>query len=63
MKLRTKLIITFLILILVPVLFTGAAFYGFGKYQIKSIEELYGVENPTYETFSNTTAKIGRAHV
>ena len=61
MKLRTKLIITFLILILVPVLFTGAAFYGFGKYQIKSIEELYGVENPTYETFSNTTAMLSRA--
>ncbi|MEH2958762.1 HAMP domain-containing sensor histidine kinase [Candidatus Merdisoma sp. JLR.KK006] len=61
MKLRTKLIITFLILILVPVLFTGVAFYGFGKYQIKSIEELYGVENPTYETFSNTTAMLSRA--
>lgn len=61
MKLRTKLIITFLILILVPVLFTGAAFYGFGRYQIKSIEKLYGVEDPTYETFSNTTAMLSRA--
>lgn len=44
MKLRTKLIITFLTLILVPVFFTGAAFFGFGRYQIHSIKELYGVE-------------------
>ena len=44
MKLRTKLIITFLILILVPVLFTGTAFLGFSKYQINTIKELYGVE-------------------
>ena len=61
MKLRTKLIITFLILILVPVLFTGIAFFAFGRYQIKSIEKLYNVEDPTYETFSNTTAMLSRA--
>ncbi|NBK92048.1 sensor histidine kinase [bacterium 1XD21-13] len=44
MKLRTKLIITFLTLILVPIIFTGAAFFGFGRYQINSIKEMYGVE-------------------
>lgn len=45
MKLRTKLIITFLILILVPVIFTGAAFFAFGRYhQITSIKASYGVE-------------------
>ncbi len=60
MKLRTKLIITFLILILVPVLFTGLALFGFGQYQINSIKKLYGVENPTYETLSNTTGMMNR---
>ena len=44
MKLRSKLIITFLILILVPVLFTGTAFFGFGRHQISAVKELYGVE-------------------
>lgn len=44
MKLRTKLIITFLTLILVPVSFAGAAFFGFGRYRINSIKDLYGVE-------------------
>lgn len=60
MKLRTKLIITFLILILVPVLFTGLAFFGFGQYQIKAVKRLYGVENATYETVSNTTAMLSK---
>lgn len=60
MKLRTKLIITFLLLILVPVLFTGLAFFGFGQYQIKAIEKLYGMENASYEALSNTTGMLNR---
>ena len=60
MKLRTKLIITFLLLILVPVLFTGLALFGFGQHQINSIKQLYGVENPTYETLSDTTGMLNR---
>lgn len=60
MKLRTKLIITFLILILVPVLFTGLAFLGFWKYQVKTIEKLYGVEDAGYEMLSNTPAMLSK---
>lgn len=60
MKLRTKLLITFLILILVPVLFTGVAFFGFSHYQISAIEKLYGVEDASYETVSNTTAMLSK---
>ena len=60
MKLRSKLIITFLILILVPVLFTTVAFFGFSHYQMNSIKKLYGVDNVTYETLSNTTAMLSR---
>ena len=36
------------------------AFLGFGHYQINSIKKLYGVENVTYETLSNTTAMPSR---
>ena len=60
MKLRTKLLVTFLILILVPVLFTGVAFFGFSRYQIRTIEKLYGVEDASYETVSNTTAMLNK---
>ena len=60
MKLRSKLIVTFLILILVPVMFTAAAFFLFGHYQMNAVKRLYGVENVTYETLSNTTAMLSR---
>ena len=60
MKLRSKLIVTFLILILVPVLFTTAAFFLFGHYQMNAVKRLYGLENITYETLSNTTAMLSR---
>lgn len=60
MKLRTKLLVTFLILILVPVLFTGVAFFGFSHYQIQTIEKLYGVEDASYETVANTTAMLSK---
>ena len=60
MKLHTKLIITFLILILVPVSFTTLAFFGISQYQINSIRKLYGVENASYETLSNTPAMLSR---
>ena len=60
MKLRSKLIVTFLILILVPVLFTTAAFFLFGHYQMNAVKRLYGLENVTYETLCNTTAMLSR---
>lgn len=60
MKLRTKLIVTFLILILVPVSCTAIACVGFGHYQMRAIEKLYGVKDASYETLSNTTALLNR---
>ncbi|MCI8599609.1 MAG: HAMP domain-containing histidine kinase [Lachnospiraceae bacterium] len=60
MKLRTKLIITFLILILLPVLFTGLAIFGFGQHQLNSLKKLYGIDNFTYEVLSNTTGMMSR---
>ncbi len=60
MKLRTKLLVTFLILILVPVLFTGVAFFGISHFQSKTIEKLYGVKDASYETMSNTTAMLNK---
>ena len=45
MKLKTKLLITFLILILAPIMFTSLAFFGISRYQMNAVKKLYGVEN------------------
>ncbi len=35
MKLKTRIIVSFFIIILEPLLFTGVAFWGFSQYQLK----------------------------
>ncbi|HIX29811.1 MAG TPA: HAMP domain-containing protein [Candidatus Blautia stercoravium] len=54
MKLKTRIIISFFIIVLEPLLFTGLAFWAFSQYQFKTIEKQYGIENPTYQSLSNT---------
>ena len=49
MKLKTKLLITFLILILAPIMFTSLAFFGISRYQMSAVKRLYGIENTSYE--------------
>lgn len=58
MKLKTRIIISFFIITLVPLIFTGVALYGFSNYQLKAIEKQYGIENPTYESLANTAKMI-----
>lgn len=58
MNLKTRIIISFFIIILEPLLFTGVAFWGFSQYQLKAIERQYGIENATYESLSNTAEII-----
>lgn len=54
MKLRTRLIISFFIIILVPVLLAGATMWGFGKYQMRAMRQIYGTEGNAYEYFLNS---------
>ena len=58
MKLKTRIIISFFIIILEPLLFTGVAFWGFSQYQLSAIEKQYGIENATYESLTNTAEII-----
>lgn len=60
MKLKTRLIISFLTIIFVPVLLSGLVIYGFGTYQLRSIDKNYGLEGTTYETVSNSTKVLSR---
>ena len=59
MKLKTRIIITFLIIVLVPMTLTGISFYGFARYQINALREEYGIE-VTYENLSNSTMMLSK---
>lgn len=61
MKLKTRLTIAFFVIIFVPVLMAAAAFVGFGQYQIKSIEESYGIDDLTYESLSNSLQMLSKS--
>ena len=58
MKLKTKIIVSFFIIMLEPLLFAGIALNVFTKYQIKMFEKQYGIENPTYESLYNTAEVV-----
>lgn len=53
MKLRTRLIISFCIIIFVPVMLAGIAVWGFGQVQKKEIHQIYNVSANPYEYFAN----------
>ena len=54
MKLRTRLIISFFIIIVVPVLLAMATVWGFGQYQMKAIRQTYNTDGNAYEYFVNS---------
>ncbi|MCI9447367.1 MAG: HAMP domain-containing histidine kinase [Lachnospiraceae bacterium] len=60
MKLRTRLIISFFIIIFVPVLLAGATMWGFGKYQMKTMRKIYDAEGNAYDYFVNSFEALSR---
>jgi signal transduction histidine kinase len=58
MKLKTRLIIAFLIIILVPAVLCSISFFGFTRYQMNAIEESYGVPI-SYDNISDSMQVIG----
>ena len=60
MRLRTRLIISFFIIIIVPVLLAGATIWGFGHYQKKAIHQLYNLEENPYDYFVNSFKVLSR---
>lgn len=53
MKLKTRLIIAFVTVSVLPILLAGVIILGMSQYQIKAIEENYGISGTTYKSFSN----------
>lgn len=60
MKLKTRLIIAFFVITLVPFALFGVAFWGFSQYQIRLVERSFGIQ-VDLDDFSDTMQLIGRA--
>ena len=54
MKLRTRLVISFLIMIMLPTILTALFTWGIAQYQIGVIEHNYGITGTQYKTFSHS---------
>lgn len=54
MKFRTRLVISFLIVILIPIFLSVTMVCIIGRYQISSIEKTYGITGTTVDSFSNS---------
>ena len=77
MKLKTRIVISFFVIILEPLICASVAFWAFSQHQLNVMEEQYGIENASYDSLSNTAEvinsmtddiaeelrEIGRAHV
>lgn len=55
MKIKTKLVVAFIIIILVPVVLCSVSAYGITRYQLREIEDYYGIDDPGYESLSDST--------
>lgn len=53
MKLKTRLMITFVTVIILPVILTVSVLMAFGQYQLSAIEKTYGITGATYTSFLN----------
>lgn len=60
MKFKNKIIISFCIIIFIPILLALAVLFSFQQIQLKAIEQTYGVENEDYSYFSNSMQLLSR---
>ena len=58
MKLKTRLIIAFLTVILIPIALTATMACLFGKYQMSAIEKTYEITGMTTESLSNSVTVL-----
>lgn len=60
MKFRNKIIISFCIILFVPLVLATGVLYAFQHVQVKSIEQIYGVKDENYSYLSNTVQLLNR---
>ena len=60
MKLKTRLTISFCIIIFVPILLAAFAIFGLHKFQIAAIEQTYGITADNYVNLMNPVQILNR---
>lgn len=60
MKFKNKIIISFCIILFVPILLALIVLFSFQQIQLKAIEQTYGVESEDYSYFSNSMQLLSR---
>ena len=60
MKFKNKIIISFCIIIFVPILLALIVMFSFQQIQLKAIEQTYGIEREDYSYFSNSMQLLSR---
>lgn len=60
MKLRGRIIISFFIVIFVPILLTTLSLYGFTRFKVAAMEKQYGITTQSYENLSNTILMLDK---
>ncbi len=60
MKFKNKIIISFCIIIFVPILLSVLVLFSLQKIQLKAIEQTYGIVESNYNYFSNSTQLLHR---
>ena len=60
MKLKTRLIIAFITVTLLPLLLSVTVIFAFGQLQLHSIEENYGIKGATYESLTNPVSTLSK---
>ena len=60
MKLRTRILISFFVIILLPLILAGAALMGFTSLQLSNLEKQYKIDEITFESLSNNTDMLNK---
>ncbi len=61
MKLKTRLMIAFFTILLIPIILSAMVIMVLGRYQIGAIEKTYGISGTTVESLSNPVRVMARA--
>ena len=60
MKIKTKLVISFCIILFVPILLAGGVIIGFQTIQMKAIEKTYGIQDAGAYSLTNSIQLLNK---
>ena len=60
MKLKTRLIIGFITVMILPVILSFTVIMAFGAFQLRSIEKTYGITGADYKVFTNAISTLNK---